>query len=29
MPCFLVGDADKVGDAVSAVQSGYFVAKES
>lgn len=28
MPCFLVGDADRVGDAVSAVQGGYFVAKE-
>jgi 2,4-dienoyl-CoA reductase (NADPH2) len=28
VPYFLVGDADKVGDAVTAVQSGYFVAKE-
>lgn len=28
MPCFPVGDADKAGDAVSAVQSGYFAARE-
>jgi pyruvate/2-oxoglutarate dehydrogenase complex dihydrolipoamide dehydrogenase (E3) component len=28
IPYYLVGDADKIGDAVSAVQSGYFVAKE-
>lgn len=25
---YVVGDADKVGDAVSAIQSGYFIAKE-
>lgn len=25
---YLIGDADKIGDAVSAIQSGYFIAKE-
>ncbi|MEW6005273.1 MAG: NAD(P)/FAD-dependent oxidoreductase [Stygiobacter sp.] len=28
IPYYVVGDADKVGDAVSAIQSGYFIAKE-
>ena len=28
MPYYVVGDADKIGDVVSAVQSGYFIAKE-
>lgn len=25
---YIIGDADKIGDAVSAIQSGYFIAKE-
>ncbi|MEG8947533.1 NAD(P)/FAD-dependent oxidoreductase [Rosettibacter firmus] len=28
IPYYVVGDADKIGDAVSAIQSGYFIAKE-
>jgi len=28
IPFYVVGDADKIGDAVSAIQSGYFIAKE-
>ena len=28
MPYYVVGDADKIGDVVSAVQSGYYIAKE-
>lgn len=28
IPYYVIGDADKIGDAVSAVQSGYFIAKE-
>lgn len=28
IPYYLIGDADKIGDAVSAIQSGYFIAKE-
>lgn len=28
IPYYVVGDADKVGDAVSAIQSGFFIAKE-
>jgi 2,4-dienoyl-CoA reductase-like NADH-dependent reductase (Old Yellow Enzyme family)/thioredoxin reductase len=28
IPYYIVGDADKIGDAVSAIQSGYFIAKE-
>ncbi|MEJ5351385.1 MAG: NAD(P)/FAD-dependent oxidoreductase [Melioribacteraceae bacterium] len=27
IPYYVVGDADKIGDAVSAIQSGYFIAK--
>ena len=27
IPCYIVGDADHIGDAVSAIQSGYFIAK--
>ncbi|MGB9703003.1 MAG: FAD-dependent oxidoreductase [Candidatus Kapaibacteriota bacterium] len=28
IPYYVIGDADKIGDAVSAIQSGYFIAKE-
>ncbi|MGK9475786.1 NAD(P)/FAD-dependent oxidoreductase [Melioribacter sp. OK-6-Me] len=28
IPYYIIGDAEKVGDAVSAIQSGYFTAKE-
>jgi 2,4-dienoyl-CoA reductase (NADPH2) len=28
IPYYIVGDADNIGDAVSAVQSGYFIARE-
>lgn len=28
IPYYVVGDADKIGDAISAIQSGYFIAKE-
>ncbi len=28
IPYYIAGDADKIGDAVSAIQSGYFLAKE-
>jgi len=28
IPVYVVGDADQVGDAVSAIQSAYFICKE-